>query len=99
MCIKKEFKYEFKQEFEQNNRIYAIYAIYLNSNGYSDAHVCYTEDKSDAKDIVEKYNKLLKQYKNKYLKDIDNEDVNIEFCKENKLSFIAFSIKDLKTYL
>ena len=45
------------QEFNQeNNKIYAIYAILMNDSYTSDVHVCYVNSKEDAKETVEQYN-------------------------------------------
>ena len=91
------------QEFNrENSRIYAIYVILMNDSYTSDVHVCYVNSKEDAKETVEQYNKLLNEYKQKYIK-LDNknngivqEQLSDEFDKENKLSFIMYDIKDLK---
>ena len=87
---------------QENNRIYAIYVILMNDSYTSDAYVCYVNSKEDAKETVEQYNKLLKEYKQKYIR-LDNknngivqEQLSDEFDKENKLSFIMYDIKDLK---
>lgn len=87
---------------QENNRIYAIYVILMNDSYTSGVHVCYVNSKEDAKETVEQYNKLLNEYKQKYIK-LDNknngivqEQLSDEFDKENKLSFIMYDIKDLK---
>lgn len=103
MCIKKEFNLNNNQEFNQdNNRIYAIYVILMNDSYRSDVYVAYVNSKEDAKETVEQYNKLLSEYKQKYIKldnknnEIVQEQLSDEFNKENKLSFIMYNIKDLK---
>lgn len=103
MCIKKEFSLNGKQEFNKdNNRIYTIYVILMNNSYRSDVHVCYVNSKEDAKEVVEQYNKLLSEYRQKYIKldnknnEVVQEQLSDEFDKENKLSFIMYDIKDLK---
>ena len=103
MCIKKEFNLDNNQENNQeNSRIYAIYVILMNDDYTSDIHVCYVNSKEDAKEAVEQYNKLLNEYKQKYIR-LDNknngivqEQLSDEFDQENKLDFVIFNIKDLK---
>ena len=95
MCIKKEFKYD-------NNRIYIVYALLMNNNYASATDICYVNSKEEANKLIDKYDDLLKQYKNKYLKFDEktkqyniSEELTEEFNNENKLNFLAFNIRDL----